>query len=511
MDPREYFDEYFTPDPTTQSQNQSSQPNANPPQNSSQTITNDLIDISQPIPDLLNDNSPVRKPHPIFPVDTKNQPLSKSQNIPAASNNSKVPNWMNDDPFSPTALSKSSIDSRTQSVSFATSSYIDNSPTRENLTGIYAFFGSRELPPNPKQITLADIPAGTESIPFVFQNRCYHQGIELMTQFMKLSATAEDKMYYRILKIMCMIKLSMWDKVALEYSIIGNLDKIMMETKSEVNIPYHLRLLYALTPLLSASSQSRSTISIPSTRPSEDKTIDRLFGLYYFCESKVGELTYNDEELYKNESLDMFTICDADIPPKQWMARLFRTTLLILEIMLYKGSTATANEFIRTALQRFPKNDLIMAYMVRLKHLQGDFVEANFFIEKINQKLPKDEFLEFVCFNKFLQMTNEMNYQEARSLLEQLAQKFPQYSTLAENNLAFLQFSQGRVKEAIDILENLIRTEPWNINEIIALNLLHLYDFYYLDHRARKKVIEEIVDRYATNFNKGVLTYDQKS
>ena len=84
--------------------------------------------------------------------------------------------------------------------------------------------------------------------------------------------------------------------------------------------------------------------------------------------------------------------------------------------------------------------------------------------------------------------------------------------------------SQGRVKEAIDILENLIRTEPWNINEIIALNLLHLYDFYYLDHRARKKVLEvrnwisscliffqkEIIDRYATNFNKGVLTYDQK-
>lgn len=40
---------------------------------------------------------------------------------------------------------------------------------------------------------------------------------------------------------------------------------------------------------------------------------------------------------------------------------------------------------------------------------------------------------------RFLQMTNEMNYQEARTLLEQLAQKFPQYSTLAENNLAYLQ------------------------------------------------------------------------
>jgi len=456
-----------------------------------------------------------KKPHPLFPSEVKpQQPISKSQALPSNSNKGQgqFPNWMDDNPFSPTALSRSSVESRTPHASSFTgaASFMDNSPVRENLTGIYAFFGSRELPPNPKQISLSDIPPGPDSIPFIFQNRCYQHGVELMTQFMKLSTTPEDKMYYRILKIMCMIKLNMWDKVALEYSIIGNLDKITMETKSQFNVPYNLRLLYALTPMLSAASQSRSTISTHGTKASEDKTIDRLFGLYYFCESKLGELTYNDEELYVNESLDMFTICDADIPPKQWMARLFRTALLILETMLYKGATTTANEFIRMALQRFPKNDLIMAYMVRLKQLQGDFTEANFFIEKINQKLPKDEFLEFVCFNKFLQMTNEMNYQEARTLLEQLAQKFPQYSTLAENNLAFLQFSQGRVKEAIDILENLIRTEPWNINEIIALNLLHLYDFYYLDHRARKKVIEEIIDRYATNFNKGVLTYDQK-
>jgi len=90
-----------------------------------------------------------------------------------------------------------------------------------------------------------------------------------------------------------------------------------METKSQFNVPYNLRLLYALTPMLSAASQSRSTISTHGTKASEDKTIDRLFGLYYFCESKLGELTYNDEELYVNESLDMFTICDADIPPKR--------------------------------------------------------------------------------------------------------------------------------------------------------------------------------------------------
>ena len=159
----------FTPDPNTQPQNQSSKPN---PQSQSQTtITNDLIDISQPSSqtiDLLND-SPPKKSHPLFPSEIKpQQPISKSQALPSNSNKGQgqFPNWMDDNPFSPTALyelrqnsrrnnlnrSRSSVESRTPHASSFTgaASFMDNSPVRENLTGIYAFFGSRELPPNPK-------------------------------------------------------------------------------------------------------------------------------------------------------------------------------------------------------------------------------------------------------------------------------------------------------------------------------------------------------------------------
>ena len=112
-------------------------------------------------------------------------------------------------------------------------------------------------------------------------------------------------------------KIIRWDKVALEYSIVGNLDKVIMEnTKSDVYVPFQLRFLYALTPLLSIASHSKSTFSTPQTRASEDKTIDRLFGLYYYCEKNAGDCVYEDKDLYENENLDMFTICDADISPK---------------------------------------------------------------------------------------------------------------------------------------------------------------------------------------------------
>lgn len=54
---------------------------------------------------------------------------------------------------------------------------------KENLKGIYAFFGSTELPPNPKIISQNDIPHGLDAIPFIFQTKCYAQGADLMSQF----------------------------------------------------------------------------------------------------------------------------------------------------------------------------------------------------------------------------------------------------------------------------------------------------------------------------------------
>jgi hypothetical protein len=55
---------------------------------------------------------------------------------------------------------------------------------KENLKGIYAFFGSSELPPNPKLVSINDIPQSLDAVPFIMQNKCYAQGADLMNHFM---------------------------------------------------------------------------------------------------------------------------------------------------------------------------------------------------------------------------------------------------------------------------------------------------------------------------------------
>ena len=40
---------------------------------------------------------------------------------------------------------------------------------------------------------------------------------------------------------------------------------------------------------------------------------------------------------------------------------------------------------------------------------------------------------------RFIQISHDLKYDEARPLLIELGQKYPQYSTLVTNNLAYIQ------------------------------------------------------------------------
>jgi len=49
--------------------------------------------------------------------------------------------------------------------------------------------------------------------------------------------------------------------------------------------------------------------------------------------------------------------------------------------------------------------------------------------------------------------------------------------------------AQCKIKEAIETLENTVKAEPWNMNDVFVHNLFLAYDFYYADPKERKRVI----------------------
>ena len=111
----------------------------------------------------------------------------------------------------------------------------------------------------------------------------------------------------------------------------------------------------------------------------EDKSIERLFGVYDFVNSKIENFEYNDKDLYETETFEKNNICDIEISQnsnlntqmimKEWVARLFRVTVIILEILLNKVMIRSSEEFIEKSLKKFPENAILYNYSARLHQL----------------------------------------------------------------------------------------------------------------------------------------------
>jgi hypothetical protein len=66
--------------------------------------------------------------------------------------------------------------------------------------------------------------------------------------------------------------------------------------------------VYALIPFLGSIQNKGKT--------NDDKTIERLFGVYDFVLAKMDNTEFKETDLFETENWDMFNILDADISPK---------------------------------------------------------------------------------------------------------------------------------------------------------------------------------------------------
>jgi len=100
-----------------------------------------------------------------------------------------------------------------------------------------------------------------------------------------------------------------WDKLTSEFSEIGKLDKMLFDPSNQTYLPYNLRLIYALVPYFDPHHAAKTH---GTTKVHDDKTIERLFNLISFCESKLTT-PYPQADLGENETVSMKSICDIDI------------------------------------------------------------------------------------------------------------------------------------------------------------------------------------------------------
>ena len=104
-----------------------------------------------------------------------------------------------------------------------------------------------------------------------------------------------------------------WDKIILEFSAIGNMDKLIFEANPQVQLPYYLRLVFALYPYFSSQPMGKSHTAAVYTKSNEEKTIERLFSLIDFCEKKITSTPYPQPDTCEAEAININSICDIKV------------------------------------------------------------------------------------------------------------------------------------------------------------------------------------------------------
>ncbi len=99
----------------------------------------------------------------------------------------------------------------------------------------------------------------------------------------------------------------------MEFSAIGNMDKLIFEANPQVQLPYHLRLVFALYPYFSSQQMGKSHTAAVYTKTNEEKAIERLFSLIDFCEKKIKSTPYPQPETIEVEAININSICDMKI------------------------------------------------------------------------------------------------------------------------------------------------------------------------------------------------------
>jgi tetratricopeptide (TPR) repeat protein len=361
-------------------------------------------------------------------------------------------------------------------------------------SGIKGFFGTAGYPPEKKLINYAEVPEGLSGILYLIERDSLMQALEFLNNTSKKYAiSTEEKIYVRVLKTYLLMKLRMYDKIALEFSLIGNMDKIIEEKLTEPSLPYNLRLLHALNAY--------------TLKPTEDKCIERLFSICAYCEHFLKNFKFKDDDLYDQEVFDVKKMCDIEVSESLWASRLFKTALIIIEILIERNEIKTATEIIDKYMLKFPNNQILISLLAKTKLKKGEFSNARALFEQvININVTKEIHSEINQFNLTFQFGHEKRNNEGKEKLQEFSSKYPQYGNLAANNIAYLMIGEGQIKEAIELLENTIRHDPHGINEAVVYNLLSLYDFYFDDAKDKKRLLEEVIDKFGRDhFNKAHL------
>lgn len=291
-------------------------------------------------------------------------------------------------------------------------------------------------------------------------------------------------------RLALMVKLRMYELAEAEIKAFQNLDTPDLYFQFYANtypgrrgsmVSFSMRLLHAELPLLCGRSQ---------------ESLDRLYYMLAVCNRIKSNLT---SDLSEDGSATHMTYEARKVSLELWNKREMDITYKIASTMLavkdYEGALAIYN----TLLEKDKNAHLELLAGIGRIHLQmGNITEATRILKDVETESSKTDG-SVSCHNLISRGLLAMcgaNFFDAYQHFKSAVQLQP-HNTCAVNNMAVCSLYLGRLKDALNTLEQLVHSDPANtLHEGVLFNLCTLYELETSRALHKKQAILDLVSKH---------------
>ncbi|CAG5126389.1 unnamed protein product [Candidula unifasciata] len=290
-------------------------------------------------------------------------------------------------------------------------------------------------------------------------------------------------------RLALMVKLRMYEQAEAEMRAFQTLDTPDLYFQFYANtypgrrgsmVSFSMRLLHAELPLLCGRSQ---------------ETLDRLYYMLAVCNriklnlssdlSEDGSATHMTYEARK-VSLELWSKRETDI--------MYKIGSTMLSVKDYEGALIIYNSL----LEKEQNTRLELLAGIGRIHLQmGNITEATRIMKEVEEATKTDGSLS--CYNLISRGLVAMcgsNFFDAYQHFKSAVQMKP-HNTCAVNNMAVCSLYLGRLKDALNTLEQLVHSDPANtLHEGVLFNLCTLYELETSRALHKKQAILDLVSKH---------------
>ncbi|BFY99723.1 hypothetical protein BsWGS_02763 [Bradybaena similaris] len=290
-------------------------------------------------------------------------------------------------------------------------------------------------------------------------------------------------------RLALMVKLRMYEQAEAEMRAFQTLDTPDLYFQFYANsypgrrgsmVSFSMRLLHAELPLLCGRSQ---------------ESLDRLYYMLAVCNRIKSNLS---SDLSEDGSATHMTYEARKVSLELWSKRETEITYKIGSTMLsvkdYEGALIIYNSL----LEKDQNTQLELLAGIGRIHLQmGNITEATRIMKEVEEATKTDGSLS--CYNLISRGLVAMcgsNFFDAYQHFKSAVQMQP-HNTCAVNNMAVCSLYLGRLKDALNTLEQLVHSDPANtLHEGVLFNLCTLYELETSRALHKKQAILDLVSKH---------------